>query len=162
MLKKRLLIILLTFNVLLLAVVALRETGTLRTFAFEGKAVGAPTTSTLSTSASRRTVLVDAAEKVGAAIVSVGASRSQYYVSPYASFFRDFTIFEQEKEVPYLGSGVIIDPDGLVVTNYHVVEDAKDVFVTLVDGRKLSGKVLDADVALDIAFQASPDHPWVR
>lgn len=153
--KKRLIALLVTCNVLLMSAFVVKETGLWQPDFTTSSAVAAPassTTSTASASASRRTVLVDAAEKIGPSIVSIGASRSQYYVSPYASFFRDFTIFEQEKEVPYLGSGVIIDPDGLVVTNYHVVEDAKDVFVTLVDGRRIPGKVLDADVALDVAL----------
>jgi len=152
MLKKRLLALLITMNLALLTVVAFRETDLISRAGLDTPAFAAHTTASLSTAASRRTALVDAAKKIGPSIVSVGASRSQYYVSPYASFFRDFTIFEQDKEIPYMGSGVIIDPDGLVVTNYHVVEDAKDVFVTLVDGRRLDGKVLDADVALDIAL----------
>lgn len=152
MLRNRIVYGLLACNVFLLAVVGMREAGVRLPGGIDSLARAAVTTSTLSTSASRRTILVDAAEKIGPSVVSVGASRSQYFVSPYARFFRDFTIFEQEKEVPYLGSGVIIDPDGLVVTNYHVVEDTKDVFVTLVDGRRLPGKVLDADVALDIAL----------
>jgi serine protease Do len=73
-------------------------------------------------------------------------------VSPYASFFSDFTIFKDKQKIPYLGSGVIVDPDGLIVTNYHVVENMKDVFVTLSDGRELPGNVLDADTALDVAL----------
>ncbi len=150
--KKRLFSLLIGFNVLLLAVVAMQWIGKPNYTGLESISWGQSTTSTLSSSASRRTPLVTAAERLGPSIVSVGASRSQYFVSPYAGFFRDFTIFEQEREVPYLGSGVIIDPDGLVVTNYHVVEDSEDVFVTLIDGRRISGKVLDADVALDIAL----------
>lgn len=150
--KKRLFSLLIGLNVLLLTVVAMQWIGKPNYSTLESVAWGQSTTSTLSSSASRRTPLVTAAERLGPSIVSVGASRSQYFVSPYAGFFRDFTIFEQERELPYLGSGVIIDPDGLVVTNYHVVEDSEDVFVTLIDGRRLSGKVLDADVALDIAL----------
>lgn len=153
MVKKRLLFGILTLNVLLLAAVAIQMVGGFGRTGLEAPGwAQSATTATLSTSHSRRTMLVDAAEKLGPSIVSVGASRSQYFVSPYAGFLREFIIFEQEQEVPYLGSGVIIDADGLVVTNYHVVENAEDVFVTLIDGRKMPGKVLDADVALDIAL----------
>jgi serine protease Do len=48
------------------------------------------------------------------------------------------------------GSGVIIDADGHVVTNAHVVARAQKVTVTLVDGRKFDGKVLGADRLTDV------------
>jgi serine protease Do len=105
------------------------------------------------TSASaRRTELVNAAESFSASVVSVGASQSGYALHPYSGFFDSFMAFPYEKKIPYLGSGVIIDPDGLVVTNSHVVEDAKKVFVTLIDGREIEGEVVDADMALDVAL----------
>lgn len=110
-------------------------------------APGAPGSAAL-----RRTELVAAAEKVSASVVSIGANQQVYLVNPYAAFFNHFTPFPYEEKVPYLGSGVIVDPDGLIVTNYHVVENAKDVFVTLIDGRELPGRVLDADTALDVAL----------
>lgn len=152
MTKNRLIALLVTINVLVIALVVLRETGLAQRSPLFSEAFAAQVTGPLSTAESRKTPLVQAAQTMSPSVVSVGASRSKYYISPHASFFRDFTVFEQEEEVPYLGSGVIIDTDGLIVTNYHVVEDAKDVFVTLTDGRKLDGKVLDADVALDIAL----------
>jgi len=50
------------------------------------------------------------------------------------------------------GSGVIVDPAGLVLTNHHVTDDAKDVIVKLYDGRKLVGKVVDTSVSKDLAL----------
>jgi S1-C subfamily serine protease len=50
------------------------------------------------------------------------------------------------------GSGVIIDPDGLIITNGHVVGDAHDVAVILDDGRVLEGTVTGVDTLTDFAF----------
>jgi serine protease Do len=50
-----------------------------------------------------------------------------------------------------LGSGVIVSPDGYILTNNHVVEDATDVRVTLGDRRQLEAKVIGTDPKTDIA-----------
>jgi serine protease Do len=59
----------------------------------------------------------------------------------------------QEPEIPEsgLGSGVIISPDGYIVTNNHVVDGAKVVTVTLSDGRELQAKVVGRDPQTDVA-----------
>lgn len=49
------------------------------------------------------------------------------------------------------GAGFIIDPDGIVVTNNHVVKDAKSVEVTLSDGTNLGAKIIGRDPRTDIA-----------
>ena len=49
------------------------------------------------------------------------------------------------------GSGVIIDEDGVIVTNFHVVSGAVDVEVVLNDGRKLEGRVIGGDPEHDLA-----------
>ena len=55
-------------------------------------------------------------------------------------------------EAPALGSGFIISKDGDIVTNYHVVENAKDITVTLSDGREFTGFVVGADPSSDVAL----------
>ncbi|GBE01302.1 periplasmic serine endoprotease DegP precursor [bacterium BMS3Bbin06] len=49
------------------------------------------------------------------------------------------------------GSGSIIDPSGYVLTNYHVIEGASEIMVTLIDGRKYPARFVGADSENDIA-----------
>ena len=57
----------------------------------------------------------------------------------------------QQMPVRGQGSGFIISPDGLILTNAHVVRDAKDVTVKLTDRREFKAKVLGADAKTDVA-----------
>ena len=50
------------------------------------------------------------------------------------------------------GSGWIIDADGIIVTNYHVIEDAADIFVILDDGRAFTAESVRSDSTTDIAI----------
>jgi S1-C subfamily serine protease len=50
-----------------------------------------------------------------------------------------------------LGSGVIYDPSGLILTNAHVVDSAHSITIGLVDGRHFSGKVVGSDTGFDVA-----------
>jgi serine protease Do len=62
----------------------------------------------------------------------------------------------------FVGSGFIIDPSGLIVTNYHVVEDAFEITVTLNDGTILAGKLLHASRLADLAvLQVQAGHPLI-
>jgi serine protease Do len=54
------------------------------------------------------------------------------------------------------GSGFIIDPSGLVLTNYHVIENADRITVTLADGRTFVGTVIGVDPAIDVALLRVP------
>ncbi|MGE5299330.1 MAG: S1C family serine protease [Acidobacteriota bacterium] len=51
-----------------------------------------------------------------------------------------------------VGSGVIIAPDGYILTNDHVVQNAKQLFVTLTDGSSLTATVVGTDTATDLAI----------
>lgn len=83
--------------------------------------------------------------------------------NPLSQFFGQFP-----RRPPFeagLGSGIIISPDGYIVTNNHVVENATDIQITLHDLRKFPGKVVGTDPLTDLAvvkIEASglPNLPW--
>ncbi|HEX7748107.1 MAG TPA: DegQ family serine endoprotease [Bordetella sp.] len=59
----------------------------------------------------------------------------------------------EERTVPQgVGSGFFISSDGYVLTNYHVVDDATDIYVTLTDGREFKAKVVGSDKQTDVAL----------
>ena len=59
-----------------------------------------------------------------------------------------------------LGSGFIIDPSGIVITNNHVIEGANEVTVILTDGRKLKAEVVGKDSKVDVAvLKVKSDKP---
>lgn len=61
-----------------------------------------------------------------------------------------------------VGSGFVIDPSGLLVTNYHVVENAFEIMVTFSDGTRLPGAVSSASRLADLALvKVAADHPLV-
>ncbi|HEV2130915.1 MAG TPA: trypsin-like peptidase domain-containing protein, partial [Longimicrobiaceae bacterium] len=95
-------------------------------------------------SASRRTAIVQAAERVAPAVVSVNVLRRER-VMPRSIFEQMLLPPGYEREVPGLGSGFIIHPDGLVLTNEHVVRGAGEVVVTLPDGRDFDAEVVGTD-----------------
>jgi serine protease Do len=84
--------------------------------------------------------------------------------SPFEDLFNDF-FDEQEKEglprkVSSLGSGFVIDPSGLIVTNNHVIKGADEIIVNFTDGSKLKvTKILGHDPKTDLALlKVEPKH----
>ncbi len=85
---------------------------------------------------------------------------------PFGRFFGPQARPGQQQRVEHgLGSGVIVSPDGYIVTNNHVVEGATDVRVTMSDRRILAAKVVGADPLTDLAVikvdgHDLPNAPW--
>ena len=103
----------------------------------------------------RRTSIVKAAEKISPAVVNIGAIRTAYVrrLDPNSQdFFNPFILYPYEEKMPFLGSGFMLNSDGQVLTNFHVIEGAKKVIVTLPDGREMDADVLDADRVVDVAL----------
>jgi serine protease Do len=74
--------------------------------------------------------------------------------SPLQKMFKDY--LNQNKNAPHhvtsLGSGFIIDPSGIIVTNNHVIEDADEISVKLNDGTTLPAKLIGHDDKTDLAL----------
>jgi serine protease Do len=99
--------------------------------------------------ASRRTALVTATERVSRAVVSINTSarREVRARSPWDFFF----VPERSRVIEGYGTGFVVRPDGIIITNQHVVAKAERVVVTLPDGSDLPAKVLGEDALTDIA-----------
>jgi S1-C subfamily serine protease len=97
--------------------------------------------------ASRRTPVVAVVEKVSSAVVNISAESTVREADPFFGIFG----FGAERPAQSLGSGFIVDRNGIVVTNAHVIEGASRVTVTLLDGRELEADVLGSDRDADIA-----------
>jgi Do/DeqQ family serine protease len=100
------------------------------------------------------------AQRATPAVVNISALqvyRSQR--SPFASdpFFREFFgrdlpfRIPQEERKTSLGSGVIVDGSGLIVTNNHVIEHANQILITLSDHRRLRARLVGTDPVTDVA-----------
>ncbi|MFI5180787.1 MAG: trypsin-like peptidase domain-containing protein [Thermoanaerobaculia bacterium] len=105
----------------------------------------------------RRTPVVAAVEKIGPAVVNISAER---IVRRRADLLEQFFSFgfpgrrDRGTRTESLGSGVVIDPAGVVVTNDHVVQGASRIVVTTADGKEYEAEVKGADADNDLAVLA--------
>jgi Do/DeqQ family serine protease len=98
-------------------------------------------------------------QRVAPAVVNVYASRTEklgrnpLFDDPFFQQFfgRDLTGQSRERVQKSLGSGVMVDPSGLVVTNHHVIEGMTDVKVALADKREFEAEILLRDPRSDLA-----------
>jgi serine protease Do len=145
-------------------------------------AAAAITLPAISTAAARGPeVIADIAEQVIDAVVNISTSQKvETRNSPMPQLpndpqldelFRDFFNRRgqggdpQQRErgprrVNSLGSGFIIDPAGIVVTNYHVISEADEVTVILNDASRLKAEIIGKDQKTDLALlRVKPDKP---
>ncbi len=109
---------------------------------------------------SRTTAIVLAAKRASPPVVSITVIQERMVTTfdPFSDpfwgdFFRNFSPRQQYKQqIQGLGSGVIIDEQGDIITNAHVVEGATKMKVTLPDNRQFDGELVDIDRVQDLAL----------
>jgi serine protease Do len=103
-----------------------------------------------SVDASRRTAIVQAANRVAPAVVNVSVI-SRETVQPRGMWESLFLQPGRQRRAAGFGSGVIVRPDGIILTNDHVVRNADKIKVTLPDGRDFDAQLVGSDQVADIA-----------
>jgi serine protease DegQ len=97
----------------------------------------------------------DAAQRAMPAVVNILTSKALRSNNALLKdpFFRKFfgERMPEDEQQASLGSGVIVSPDGYILTNNHVVEAADEIEVGLADGRKAAAKIVGTDPETDLA-----------
>src|SRR6202051_1256536 len=131
--------------------------------------------------------IADVAEKVIDAVVNISTSQTVEAKSgggggegsgampqlppgsPFEEFFDDFKNRRggkggdlQPRKTNSLGSGFIVDPSGIVVTNNHVIADADEINIIMNDGTKIKADLVGVDKKTDLAvLKFKPPHPLI-
>jgi Do/DeqQ family serine protease len=92
-----------------------------------------------------------AAKKASPAVVSINTSQKAGLEKNKDPWFRYFFGDQDDPAQTGLGSGVIVSPQGYILTNNHVVESADEILVMLNDGRQTKAKVIGTDPETDLA-----------
>jgi serine protease Do len=126
--------------------------------------------------------LADLADAVSDAVVNISATQNmddkhaenppQFEPgTPFDDLFEEFFRRHQQgndrqdqkqrqRKSNSLGSGFVVDPSGVVITNNHVIADANEVTVIFADGQKLKGDLVGKDEKVDVAvLRVKPDKP---
>ena len=128
--------------------------------------------------------VADLAEKLSGAVVNISTTQKVRTTSnnnnqnrqvpnlpensPFRDFFKDFFDNQQPgqrsprrpRRANSLGSGFVVDPEGIVITNNHVIADAAEITVNFADGSKLPAELIGRDSKTDIAvLKVKPEQP---
>ena len=124
--------------------------------------------------------VADLAERLSPAVVNISTSQKVQRApgtqaptpnlpegSPFREFFEEFFDKQQKggkkprsRNVNSLGSGFVIDPTGIIITNNHVIEGADEIEANFPDGTKLKAEIIGRDAKTDLAvLKVNPATP---
>lgn len=98
--------------------------------------------------------IVDIADQTNPTVVTVRTAQTVRYrqMDPFAMFFGEPGNGQVRERVRRgLGSGVIVSDEGVILTNYHVIEDATEIIIDTYDGNEYTAEVVGTDPMMDIA-----------
>ena len=106
---------------------------------------------------SRQNAITAAIKNASPGVASINVTQVKRYTNPF-SFYDQLRSFETS------GSGVVISPDGYLVTNEHVVENASKIIVTLPGGNEYEAEIVGEDQITDLALLKleGDDFPFVK
>jgi serine protease Do len=104
----------------------------------------------------------DIAKRITPAVVSISAEKvvqnphqsleeNPFFEGPFEEFFRRFQPPEGEFKTEGLGSGLLVRKDGYILTNNHVVEEAEEIRVTLLNNTSYEARIVGRDPTTDVA-----------
>ncbi len=104
----------------------------------------------------RRTAIVEAVDKTQACVVNISSEKKAASNSRWPFSAEE----NQRPRISGMGSGVIVDPRGYILTNHHVVDKVQGIEIQLADGTTYPGRVLQYDPVMDLALvKIEPARP---
>ena len=103
--------------------------------------------------ASRQTAIVTAVAHASPAVVNISAIRTvERRALRNEWWFWDDVFYPRRRSLREVGSGIIIDKNGHILTNHHVIKDADSITVTISDEREFPARVIGSDYLSDLAL----------
>jgi serine protease Do len=105
----------------------------------------------------RRTQTVEVVDRVKASVVNIHSERT---ITDARDFDRHLDVSRTQQRVNGMGTGIVIDPRGYLITNHHVVDEVQLLRVRLHDGTTLPARVIAKDPEQDLAvIKVDPPKP---
>ncbi|MFM7738201.1 MAG: S1C family serine protease, partial [Planctomycetota bacterium] len=104
----------------------------------------------------RKTPLVTAVERCRGAVVNLRGRKTVSQQEKNEETSAVVALEEEARQVNGMGTGVVIDPRGYILTNYHVVQDVKQIQVTMADRQTATATLLAHDPETDLALLKIP------